>query len=415
MTSRYFLARRPRSIVSLGMSFRKTLIRSRSATIPRLTILLRVPLRAMRGSFVAAMLAVVAASCGDDSSPILIGLAGPVKEPRGVSMELGARLAIDEINRNGGVRGRRLELVVRDDGGENQRAIAVAQELRDMPGIIAVIGHLNSGATLVAGKVYNTGENPVVSISPSASSPEVTGIGPWAYRVCPTDHEHGVALARYAAGALGARRVAAIYLNDPYGRGVFDAFRTEFLRTEAAVVTPYAVLRGVDVDVLVEHLQTLSGAQAVVLATDRATAVPILSALRARGVTLPVLGGDGLAGIEAEGAIAEGLFVSASYLSLRPGAKNAAFVTSYAAANDGAVPDHRGAGAYDIVYLLAQVMGEHGTDRDAVRRALDKVDTAAPFTGVTGRLAFDENGDVSDKDVLLGVVRSGRIQYAERQ
>lgn len=371
--------------------------------------------RAIRALPVVLLAAAAGLSCADSADPIIIGLAGPVKEPRGVSMELGARLAVEEVNRAGGINGRPLQLVVRDDGGENQRAIAVAEELRDMPGLAAVIGHLNSGATLVAGKVYNSGENPVVAISPSASSPEVTGVGEWVYRVCPTDNEHGAALARYVSGRLGARRVAVVYLNEPYGRGVFDAFQTEFMRLEDAAIVPYPVLPGVDIGVLVEHIQALSGAQAVVLATDRAMAEPVLRALRGRGVTLPVLGGDGLAGIEAEGAVAEGLFISAAYLYLRPGSRNSDFVSSYAAAYEGAVPDHRGAGAYDIVHLLARVMREHGADRDAVRLALNEVDADAPFEGVTGRIMFDENGDVVAKDVLVGVVHGGRIGYAEGQ
>lgn len=366
------------------------------------------------GSVAAALLCAAGLSCGR-GEPILIGLAGPVKQPRGISMEQGARLAVEEINRAGGVRGRLLELVVRDDAGENQQAIEVAGELRAISSIAAVIGHLNSGPTIVAGKVYNAGDDPVVAISPSASSPQVTGIGPWMYRVCPTDDEHGGAIARYLTRNLRLRRVAAIYLNDAYGRGVFNAFRTEFEQQEGAVITPYAVLPGADASLIAEHVASLSRAEAIVLATDRTTALPLLRALRARGVALPILGGDGLTGIEAEGAIAEGVFVSAAYLAQRPGESNSAFVRAYGTAYAGAFPDHRAAGAYDVVHLLAKVIGEVGTGRDRIRTALDRVTGQSAFEGVTGSIKFDLNGDAEAKSVLVGVIRAGRLHYAEGQ
>jgi branched-chain amino acid transport system substrate-binding protein len=107
--------------------------------------------RSFRSLF-ALVAACLVAAC-DGSEPILIGFAAPMKQPRGVAMEQGARLAVDEINRNGGVNGRRLELVVRDDEGTEQKAIEVADELRSNDGIVAIVGHLNRGPTIVAGRI----------------------------------------------------------------------------------------------------------------------------------------------------------------------------------------------------------------------------------------------------------------------
>jgi branched-chain amino acid transport system substrate-binding protein len=368
----------------------------------------------LAAALVTALLVALTTSCGGGET-IQIGFAAPVKQPRGISMEQGARLAIDEINKAGGVDGRLLELVVRDDEGTEQKAIEVAEELRSNRAVVAVIGHLNSGPTIVAGRIYGAGDDPIVAISPSASSPAVTGIGPWMYRVCPADGEHGSAIARYIAANLQRRRVAVIYLNDAYGRGVFDAFRTEFARIDGTQITPYPVGAGIDADIVAEHVATISRAEAIVLATDRATAVPLLRAMRARGITLPILGGDGLTGIEAEGAIAEGVYVSASYLAQRPGAQNAEFVGAYGTAFGGAIPDHRSAGAYDAVHLLARVIADAGASRDGIRRALDRVTGELAFSGVTGSIKFDANGDAAEKTVLIGVIRAGRLQYAEGQ
>ena len=94
----------------------------------------------------------------------------------------------------------------------------------------------------------------------------------------------------------------------------------------------------------------------------------------------------------------------------RPGERNAVFVAAYERTYDGARPDHRGAGAYDIVQLLARAIEDVGADRRAIRDYLATVGGERPsFDGVTGRIAFDTAGDVPQKAVVVGVVRSGRL------
>jgi branched-chain amino acid transport system substrate-binding protein len=132
--------------------------------------------------------------------------------------------------------------------------------------------------------------------------------------------------------------------------------------------------------------------------------------MRTLGLTWPVLGGDALTGIEADGALAEGLRVSSAYLSDRPGERNAAFVAEYARAFAGERPDQRGAGTYDIVRLLARAIADGGRDRRAVRNYLARLGRGkTPFEGVTGTIAFDASGDVPGKSVAIGVVRDGRL------
>jgi len=128
------------------------------------------------------------------------------------------------------------------------------------------------------------------------------------------------------------------------------------------------------------------------------------------GLRWPVLGGDALAGIQRAGALAEGVRLSAAYLPDAARARNRSFVEAYARAYPGELPDHRGAGAYDIVHLLARAAAEVGTDRRAIRDYLASVGSERPaFDGVTGRIAFDRNGDVAGRDVVIGVVRGGRL------
>lgn len=181
------------------------------------------------------------AACARDRGPILIAVAGPFSQPRGVSLQRAAQLAADEINASGGVRGRPITLVFADDSASEDAAVRVAQAIHDDPAVVAVVGHLTSGTSIAAARVYGSGVNPVVMVSPSASSPDLSGLSPYVFRVCPTDLSHGPQLARYARQRLGARRAGVIYINNDYGRGVRRSFVAEFTRSGGVVVAedPY--------------------------------------------------------------------------------------------------------------------------------------------------------------------------------
>lgn len=345
--------------------------------------------------------------------PIVIGLAGPFSEARGSSMRLATELAVREINAAGGVRGRQLELRIHDDSSRADVAVRVARVLYADPRVSAVIGHLTSAATLAASPVYNGGRTPVPVISPSASAATVSDAGPYTFRVCPTDVLHGTRLAEFARRRLRAQTVALLYQNDEYGRGIRDTFLGSFTRMGGSVVTddPYAL----DLPSFEPYLQRLrgrGGADVLLIGGTAAVARRILATLDTVRLALRVMGGDALSGLEAEPRAA-GVLISAAYLPDMPEPRNARFVEAYRRAYPGQPLDHRGAAAYDIVHLLAQAMEAVGPDRRRIRDYLTGVGSATPaFDGVTGRIAFDENGDVPDKPVVIGVVREGRLTMA---
>jgi branched-chain amino acid transport system substrate-binding protein len=349
-------------------------------------------------------------ACSRPSGPIEIGLAGPVSQPRGVAMVRGAQLAVDQINARGGVGGRRLKLRIVDDSANEDAAARVAQVLYDDPGVVAVVGHLTSDASIVAAQVYGGGVHPVTLISPTASSPDLSGINPYFFRICPSDSSHGMALAKFAFHTLVARRVGIVFISDDYGRGVRKTFASEFGRLGGSVVEadPYVPAT----PSLEPYLSRMRqrGIDALVLAADRPGAELALRQMRSLGIDWPVIGGDALTGIEATGALAEGIRISSPYLPAQAGEQNAAFVAEYARAYRGERPDHRAASTYDIVNLLARAIKAAGADRRSVRSYLSRVGRGAPaFDGVTGKIAFDDAGNVPSKGVVIGVVRHGNL------
>ena len=355
-------------------------------------------------------LALAVGAChGATSGPVRIGVAGPFSQPRGASMKLAALQAQDEINKAGGIGGRQLELVFGDDSATADAAVRVAQHFADDPSIVAVVGHLTSGTTLAAAAIYN-GAHSIPVVSPSASAPGLTDTGPWTFVICPTDLAHGAALARFARSSLAAATAAVEYQNDDYGRGVRAIFTRDFTQSGGRVIAsdPY-IDRIVSFKPYIDRLKQRGGADALLIAGTRAGAERILATLDSAGTHPKVMAGDGVIGIEAGGK-AEGMYISSAYLPDRPGDKNVAFVKAYAARNGNQLPDHRGAGAYDIIYLLKRAIESGATTRKAIRTYLAGVGTATPkFIGVTGAIAFDDHRDVPTKDVVIGQVRGGKL------
>jgi len=362
-------------------------------------------------SWSRAMLAPLALlACAHSEAPVLVGVAGPFTEPRGVSMRRSAQLAAQQINAAGGIAGRPIRLVFTDDSGSEDVAIRVARTFYDNPQVIAVVGHLSSNASLVAGRIYGGGTNPLVMITPSASSPDLSGLNRYVFRVTPNDVNQGQQIARYARETLGARRAGLIYINNEYGRGLRRAFDTTFLRLGGLVVEEDPYLPATSS--LAPYLLRLQrrNVDVLMLAAERPGAELTVREMRQLGMHIPVIGGDALSGIEALGAPAEGLRYSAVYMPEQRGERNAAFVAAYGRAYSGQRPDHRGAGAYDIVDLLAQAMRAVGVDRQAVRDYVSEIGSRRPtFVGVAGPIAFDTMGDVPSKPVAIGIVRAGRF------
>lgn len=347
--------------------------------------------------------------------PIVIGVAGALTTAVGQHMHRAAVLAIEEINAAGGVRGQPLAVLEYDDLADADSAVSAAERLYRSEAV-AVVGHLYSRTTLAAAPIYNGGNNPLVAISPSSSSPAVSEAGPWIFRLCPSDLAHGAALARWAAERLELRRAAVFYLNDEYGRGVRQTFVDEFRRRNGEIVSldPYLGERP-DVGPFVARIAQQGRAQFLLLASgtpDEARAV--LTAARGAGIAVPALGGDGVEGLDEAGALAEGTYVSSAYHPAINSAANRKFLAAYRKRwPEAGSPNLSAAATYDGIYLLARVIEEAGPNRAAIRRVLAGVGSASPaFEGASGRIAFDSLGDVPTRQVYVTVIRGGEALLA---
>ena len=348
---------------------------------------------------VALLLATaVAAACDGSSAPVVLGAAGPWREGYGLANRQGIELAVLHVNAAGGIGGRPLEVVFRDDGGDGATAARIAAEFVADERIAAVVGHVNSGAMVAAAKVY---DGALPAVATTATSPELTGISPWAFRVITSDSANGVALARFATG-LGRRRAAILYENDSYGRGLADAFRRAFggeviaidpIASDAADFEPYVTwYRERRPDVVFVAGTELSG-------------IALLREARRQRLDVDFLGGDGWTGVTLDTAAAEGVYIAAPFTPADPRQEVRRFVEAYRA-RFGVEPDGNAALAYDATRLLAEAAEAVGDDRAALRDHLATLGERHGHAGVTGTIRFDANGD------LVG--RSAQITRAER-
>jgi branched-chain amino acid transport system substrate-binding protein len=207
-----------------------------------------------------------------------------------------------------------------------------------------------------------------------------------------------------------------LYLNDQYGRGIRQTFVQEFVRLGGRLdaVDPYLGERP-EVGPYLDRVTKAGTSQFLVVAGNRTEAEEVIRQARRRGLTIPVLGGDGLEGIHEAGALAEGVYLSSAYFPAILTDANRRFVEAYRRKYPKAgLPNQPAAATYDAVYLLRDVIARVGTGRSAVRRALAGVGSATPpYDGVTGTVAFDAAGDVPDQNVYMGLVKRGAIEVVE--
>lgn len=329
-----------------------------------------------------------------------IGAAGNWREFYGQMNRRGIELAVSEINAAGGVNGRRLDLVLRDDSSSGSRAVEIASEFVADPAMMAVIGHIESGPMMAAAPIYDQG---LPAIATTATTPSMSGVSPWVFRVISSDSVNGRDLATHAS-ASGLRRAAILYENNAYGRGLADAFARSF-RGEIVARDPIAADSVTNVEPHIAWLRTRQP-DAVFVAGSASSGIAVLREARRQGLEATFLGGDGWSGVVASGALAEGAVVAVPFAPSDPREDVSRFVSAFRA-RYGVVPDGNAALAYDATRLVAEALSQGRPSRQAVRDWLATRISATPFSGVTGAIAFNESGDVEGRGFVMTRVRGG--------
>jgi branched-chain amino acid transport system substrate-binding protein len=286
--------------------------------------------------------------------------------------------------------------------------VQIAAALRDDASVVGVVGFPESGPTLEALPVFEDAEHDgaraVVAVSPTASSPALSGRSRWLFRVCPTDEAASAAVARYALDSLGARRAAVVYRNDSYGRDWTKSFAAAFAAGGGALVQRDPYLSGATEWRAYAALARQQRPDVLLFPGDAEDAALALRALRAAGAAPAFVGGDAASGLERHGDEFAGAHYTAFFdprRADRPAAR--AFVDAFRARH-GRLPDQRAALAYDAAMVIGSAVLGGGPHRARVRAGIAALDEAHAIQGVAGPLAFDARGDVVGRTVVVATV-----------
>ncbi len=356
------------------------------------------------------------AASGASALPVVkIGHVGPVSGAiahLGKDNEYGARMAIDELNAAGvTINGQKvkLELMAEDDGADPKQGTAVAQKLADAK-VAGVIGHLNSGTTIPASKIYSDAGIP--QISPSATNPKYTRQGyKTTFRVVADDVHLGSTLGKYAVGTLKAKNVAVIDDRTAYGQGVAEEFTKAAEAAGAKIVAKeFTTDKATDFNAI---LTSIKGKKPDVVFFGGMDAVggPMLKQMKSLGITAKFMGGDGICTGEliklAGDAIGEEQVFCAEAGGVEGEAKagmdkfRADFKTKFNVEVNLYSPY-----VYDATKVMVAAMVKAGSSDPA--KYLPVLAATADYKGVTGPITFDEKGDIKNGALTLFTYKMGK-------
>ena len=375
----------------------------------------------MRTSLKLTAVATLAALGGWSSSAmaqeqvVKIGHVGPISGAiahLGKDNENGARLAVEELNAKGlSIGGKKIkfELVAEDDAADPKQGTAAAQKLVDAK-ISGVVGHLNSGTTIPASKIYSDAGIP--QISPSATNPKYTRQGyKTAFRVVADDVHLGGTLGRYAVKDLKGKSIAVIDDRTAYGQGVAEEFEKAVKAAGGNLIGhEFTTDKATD---FMPILTTLKGKKPDIIFFGGMDAVggPMLKQMKSLGINAKFMGGDGICTTElvklAGDAMADGQVICAEAGgvdgALKKGMED--FGVKFKKRFNDDVKLYSPY-VYDAVYVMVDAMQRAKSTDPA--KYLPELAKTSGYKGVTGTIAFDAKGDIKNGALTLYTYKGGK-------
>jgi ABC-type branched-subunit amino acid transport system substrate-binding protein len=350
-----------------------------------------------------ALLASVMVGCGGQQTAteeqvkfgVVLSMSGALG-PMGIKMADAAKLAVEEINAAGGVNGKQVQLFIEDDATDPAQCMSAVKKLVEVNGVQFMIAGMTSGAAKAIGPYL--AERQALAISPSATSPDLTG-QPWRdffFRTTPSDAYQGRAMAQLALDS-GLKRLVVFTMDNPYGAGLGGVARDALVEGGAEVVafikydpakldyrSELTQIRGLNPDGVIHVGYNDDGIvvyqQALALGLD----------------TIQWIGCDGVYGTGMFRTEASATFMANAVIGTRPAApegvsEHEAFVAAFRA-KYGTDPEVFCDTTYDAVKLWAAAVSHAGSeDPVAVRDALREI--GKNYQGASGTITFDEGGD----------------------
>lgn len=344
------------------------------------------------------------------ADPIRIGFNAPLTgfaAGDGKSSRLGAELAVDQINAAGGVLGRPIELVVYDDQAAPDQAVPVANKILG-DGVAAAVSGSYSGATRAAAGIFEKAGVPYISAY--AIHPDITRAGDHVFRTSFMGEVQGRAGAKLIGDMMGKKKVTMIDINNDFGQSLAAGFEEAAPRFGIEIVSRYSYsIKDRQFGSIVAGVKR-DAPEAIYASGYFFTAGPLVSQLRAGGVTVPIVGQEGFDTqnfIDIAKQAAEGVIITTSLDRDSDDPEMHAFITEFEK-KAGFPADMVAASTHTAVRVMADAIARAGSaDPQKIRDALAATEG---FAAATGTISFNGLGEVR-KDVQVQVVKDGAFRH----
>ncbi|MBI3359380.1 MAG: branched-chain amino acid ABC transporter substrate-binding protein [Nitrospirae bacterium] len=370
-------------------------------------------------AFVFGFLLLFFNGCQKKAAEIVIGTAGPMtgdQSKLGGDVKNGVLLAVDEWNDKGGIGGMKIRLEVGDDQHDPKQAVSVANKMVNM-GIIGMVGHFNSSASIPASSVYQSAGIPM--ITPGSTNPKLTDQGyKTVFRVCGRDDQQGKVAAQFAAHSFHAKKIAILHDKTTYGQGLAEEFQKSILSVGAPLTAPSIEI--VSFDGITQGdkdfrgiLTSLKGKNPDLFFFGGIFPEGGLLVKQAReiGLMAPMMSGDGVIDpkfIEIAGEAAEG-----TYLTFTPDPEkipNAQpFLKKYKTRHGNELAPYA-IYAYDATNILLTAISQVGTKEMRDGKKIAEIIRNLKYDGALGHIEFDAKGDVKESPYIVWVTKGGKFE-----
>jgi branched-chain amino acid transport system substrate-binding protein len=365
-----------------------------------------------------SVLVLSACSGGSDTTApaeeILIGEYGSLTGSTatfGISTRNGIDIAVDEINKAGGLLGKQVRVIVEDDQGLAAEAQTVVTKLITVDKVVAVLGEVASSNSIAAAPVAQ--QNGIPMISPSSTNPEVTRKGDFIFRVCFLDPFQGYVMAKFTANTLKLTKVAVFReISSDYSVGLANAFIENFTKMGGTIVADESYKTG-DVDFNAQLTSIKAKSPQAIFVPGYYTEVGLIARqTKKQGLNVPLLGGDGWDSpklTEVGGKDLDGSFFSNHYAVEDPSPTAQKFLAAYKARFN-AVPDALAGLGYDSAMVLFEAIKRAGSTEGIKIR--DAIAQTKGFAGVTGTITLNAERN-ADKPAVVLEIKEGKFIYRE--
>lgn len=325
----------------------------------------------------------------------------------GQSSLAGIELATKEINENGGVNGKKIELIVEDDKGSPQEIANVVNKLINIDKVVSIIISSGSGATSVA--VPITQRNGIPTVVSNATAPSITQTGNYIFRVIPSDSSQGKFAADFIYKKLNKNSVAILYVKNAWGEGLKNEFKKGFLALSGKITYEGSILE-TDKDLKAELFKVKnSKAETLYFPAYPTSALIGFKQIKELGINIPVIGGDAIDGSEIlQDSVSEGIMYTLPKIN-----SPEEFVGKINSLKgfENLKPNIGAATSYDGAKILFETIGRAGLDKVIIKNEMSKT----YYSGVSNPIIeFDENREIKNPTFEVRVIKNQRAAtYSE--